>query len=424
MLQPQIAICFLVLIFISQELYAGKIINATLSQNSSVTNNARKTETNKITEFQNQIQLFGDVDYQNSNTEAKVNYFLDQYYFSENSQKDKFILQGQAYLKLFNQKKNATVKLSHTQRSLLNNINDVDLVSNRDERKIYTIEPEFTVGLSNVDAVIFGYKGEDIIYQYADTLNSRRLTSSVMWRHLLSENSSIIVSGLNLDVKFQDQSKDYHSQSITIRKLKVINKFSYNLMFGMEEFDRQEQNSSEDTTRLTYSLLIDYEKYWHAWSLKLERYVSDSSKGAGNAFEFNDVDSDAVADDIFLYEIYRGIAAWRYKGLCQQCTVAYNFIYQIQKNEELLGESIEFNHILTGIYAMTQRSSLNSTLRFRDQKIEEQLTTESFNQINIQIGYQYTLMKALRMDIASEYENRSDINYKELRIRVGFSYEY
>ena len=54
----------------------------------------------------------------------------------------------------------------------------------------------------------------------------------------------------------------------------------------------------QEEERLNYALLMDYKVSWHIWTLRMERFVTDSSLGGGNTFNYEGGVSDVVADRI------------------------------------------------------------------------------------------------------------------------------
>ncbi len=405
---------------------ADKLFDGSVSLHTSVTNNALKTQHQKEQEQQHVLNLNVLWDHQEKNTDAKINYRFNRYYFTKKTQQNKSILEGDSHLRFADDGQYSAIFFGHSQRSLLNNIDDANLVENKDERQILTLRPEFKVRSSKVDDLILSFTGEDISYRYAENLDSTRLTSLFLWQHILSKVDTMRLRVTAADIRFDQQAQnDYRSYKLLIGKDTTLRNLSYKIDIGADHLQRQTGEEEESDTKLNYKVQMHIMQSRHQWDVQLERFVTDSSLGSGNSFDFEGLDSDVVADDIFLYEIYRGQVSWAYSGLCDGCDLAYHFIYLLQKHENTIDKTLELNHGINGQYFLSNVSSIQAGMNYRDQRLESgTVLSTGFKMIDIQLNYQHQFMKKMHMNMGTKYENRNDIRYKEWRVYLGIKYAY
>ncbi len=408
---------------------AANTFDARISASSEFTDNANRTEQNQLSERQDEYQLSLGTEYTNTLLEFQADYRASEHRFAEDSQQRRSLLEGSSSLLIGKPHHPVDLLLSHNRRSVLNAPDEVDLLRNTDERTIWSAMPSARWGFTSVDQLILRGNYSDINYRLNETRNSERAGGSLIWRHDLSATDQFSVTAQQSQVSFDAApSFDYEYLAYSAAYSAQLRQLSYTLELGYNE---TQPETGEDFSGPSYRVNVNYVAAGHDFSLRSSQFITDSSQAGGSDPDFSDFDPrDSTVGALDQLERTDFELGWRSEAFCDTCSVYAQLVYQRDDYQTLDEDNQEQGGNLGFDYQLSQNSSANISLRYREHNFDTQTIRNDYTNTQLRVGYQYTFVNDLGLRVfgaLNERESDDELNgrsYEENIVGVGLSYAF
>lgn len=423
-----ISTMMLVLQLFSVTCFAESEIMASVS--SHLSNNARKTSDNKVSERQEQVALQALLNYENSYSSTSIDYSATRYFFEKNSQDEKDIVEGGASIVLGKPTGLLGAELSHSQRALKTTPDGVDLVENIDERQILTAKPYIRARTTKVDTIVISAEQTEIQYRSDTGIDSSRTGASVNWRHSLSNIDDLSLNLNSTEIKFKDMPRnDYSFRSATVAYTARLKKLDYRAEFGVNKMLRDENNlnplRSESYSSPTYKLDVNYISAGNSFNINGQRLLTDTSIGNGN--DPADIGNSDSSNQIFdRYELREVGVAWENSSVCLLCKLGVNVSAKNERYEVLPEDLFAYISKLYFSYSLSPTSDLNLTLTSEDNDYDEGARYEDYKQLTSYLAYTYSPQIGVDLVVFAQQQSRTGGHreYDEGMLGLKVSYMY
>ena len=215
-----------------------------LGVESEYTDNANKSREQKISERQDQANLRLGLAHENSWLKLEGNYNASERRFDKDSQESRSRLEGESRLELGKAQDPAQLSISNSRRTQLNNPDDDNLLSNTDEREIWTAEPRLRWRTSDANTLSLRGTYSDIRFRDNAERDSDRKGGSLLWQRQISPSDSLTLSGQFFDIGFDARPElDYELTRANLTYQVQLRRLGYRLQLGYEESDRENGQS-------------------------------------------------------------------------------------------------------------------------------------------------------------------------------------
>lgn len=401
-----------------------------------LSDNARKSSGDKVSERQDEYSIGVRGDYENRLIDLEADYTASEHRFEKNSQSDRSLLEGYAGLTIGKANQPLSLLLSHSRRGLLNNPDQIDLLENHDERQIFSALPTARVSLSRVDTLLLQGSYSEVDYRYSEYRNSKNKGASLIWQHRFSDIDMIQASVQQSEVKFDEMPQnDYEYQNAMLAYSATLRAFSYILQVG---YNKSKRDDGREYSNPSYSATVNYTTGLNNFSFFTDQKITDSSMGDGNrsitggqwgsgigsGIGSGDVSSDKV-DQI---ERRSMELRWDTSMLCERCDIYANIHV---RDDDYLTLPEDNNERGAGVgfsYRFTKNSKLNLRFDRREQRFDGNVAREKYTLDRGRVEYQYIWRTDVRLSAYVESEKRKSANqgrdYEELITGLAISYTF
>lgn len=403
----------------------GNAIETQLSAGSRFSDNARRTNTDTISERQDVYGLNLIGDYSNSLIAFDTSYRATENRFSKDSQPDRSLVEGDAELLIGKQHHFVDLMLSHSRRSLQTAPDQVNLLENADEREIFSAIPTLRWRMSPVDSLLLRGDITDIDYRYSSQFNSERKGGSLIWQHQLSAIDLIEVNAQHTDIKYNAlPDSDYEFQSALVTYSTALRQISYLVGLG---YNISKPETGDEFAAPSYRAELDYRSGFNTVGIYLSQRITDTSLGNGNRGDLTNTNlGDANSVGIDQFESQVAEVRWQNQGLCGRCSAYISLLYQAD-DYHILNEDNEQNVVsLSFDYRLSNSASLGAVIRRSDRRFDEGVPRNDFGVTSASIEYRHTFANDLGLRIfAAVDEGQSDTEVLRYQERVsGVSVNY
>jgi len=397
-----------------------------------ISDNARNSSGDKISERQDEYSIGVSGDYENRLLDLKADYEASEHRFEKNSQADRSLLEGYAGLTIGKANQPVNLLLSHTRRGLLNNPDQIDLLENHDERQIFSAVPTARLSLSRVDTLVLQGNYSVIDYRYNEFRNSENKGASLIWQHRFSDIDMVQVSVQQSDIEFDETPQNnYEYQNAMLAYSATLRAFSYILQVG---YNKSKQDNGEEYSSPSYHATVNYTTGLNNFSFVTDQRITDTSMGDGNrSITGGQWDSGVGSGDVSSNRVdqieRRSMELrWNTSMLCERCDIYAN-IHVRDDNYLTLPEDNNERGVGIGFsYRFTKNSRLNISFDRREQRFEGDVAREKYSLDRGRADYQYTWRTDVRLSAYLESEKRRSENngrdYEELVTGVAITYTF
>jgi len=405
---------------------------ADVAVSTQISDNARKSSGDKISERQDEYSIGVSGDYENRLLDLKADYEASEHRFEKNSQADRSLLEGYAGLTIGKANQPVNLLLSHTRRGLLNNPDQIDLLENHDERQIFSAVPTARLSLSRVDTLVLQGNYSVIDYRYNEFRNSENKGASLIWQHRFSDIDMVQVSVQQSDIEFDETPQNnYEYQNAMLAYSATLRAFSYILQVG---YNKSKQDNGEEYSSPSYHATVNYTTGLNNFSFVTDQRITDTSMGDGNrSITGGQWDSGVGSGDVSSNRVdqieRRSMELrWNTSMLCERCDIYAN-IHVRDDNYLTLPEDNNERGVGIGFsYRFTKNSRLNISFDRREQRFEGDVAREKYSLDRGRADYQYTWRTDVRLSAYLESEKRRSENngrdYEELVTGVAITYTF
>lgn len=405
---------------------------ADVAVSTQISDNARKSSGDKISERQDEYSIGVSGDYENRLLDLKADYEASEHRFEKNSQADRSLLEGYAGLTIGKANQPVNLLLSHTRRGLLNNPDQIDLLENHDERQIFSAVPTARLSLSRVDTLVLQGNYSVIDYRYNEFRNSENKGASLIWQHRFSDIDMVQVSVQQSDIEFDETPQNnYEYQNAMLAYSATLRAFSYILQVG---YNKSKQDNGEEYSSPSYHATVNYTTGLNNFSFVTDQRITDTSMGDGNrSITGGQWDSGVGSGDVSSNRVdqieRRSMELrWNTSMLCERCDIYAN-IHVRDDNYLTLPEDNNERGVGIGFsYRFTKNSRLNISFDRREQRFEGDVAREKYSLDRGRADYQYTWRTDVKLSAYLESEKRRSENngrdYEELVTGVAITYTF
>lgn len=394
---------------------------------SEYTDNALKTEEPTLSERQDQAMIGLSGSYENDTLLLDASYQAREHRYSEDSQRDRSLYEGQGSLMLGKAHDPAQLSISHSRDTVWNTPNAVELLENTDERDIFTATPILRWQPSRADNVELRGQFSSVEYRYSTQRDSEREGAQFSWSRSLSETSLLSLSARQTDVEFDAiPSANYSYENYSISYDVQLRRLNYRVEVGRNESDSA---VGENLSSPTYLLNLGYGENSNRLELQLRQYITDNSSGSGNRNPLsNFAPGDSTAGQVDQIERQRAEIDWRYNRLCQRCSLSMTVYYQEDDYRQETEDRTQIGGSARAGYKFGQHASMNLSWRRRDESFAEDVEREGFETERWRLSYEYRFSGGLTFDLYGiQRERQSQAgarNYEESRGGIGLGYRF
>lgn len=415
------------ILFVSPLLMAENTLSGNIYALIGESDNAFKSDTDKVDERQDEygVNLAGT--YANSLVDSNLSYQAKDERFREGSQGDRSSVEGNSSLLIGKEYHPLDLLLSHSRTSLLKEPGRIALTDNQDSREIFSVAPSFRGRLTSADTLRLTASFTDIKFLETDQLDSSRQGASLAWIHRNSpiQQMQIVIHATDVEFdKFEESNYAYRKAMLSYSA--VLRKLNYSIEFGYNQSDPE---FGETSTSPSYSVALGYNTGLQEIELTSSQMITDSSFGSGNQSSVNELPgSDGSTGNASRLERRDSQVRWTTSGICTRCTLSLAIFVQdddyLTEDNRLrqLGGNATFRYIFSDAanlaigYSSSERESEGSDAeRNYDLKV---LTAE----------YSYNFINGLGFRLRVSDEKRSsDISmdeYSERFIGAGVNYRF
>lgn len=415
------------LLFLSHPLLAEGTLDGGFYVLSGESDNAFKTDTDVVTERQDEYGANINGTYINSLVDANASYLAKEMRFAEESQEDKSTLEGKSSLLIGKAYHPIDLRLTHSRTTLLKEPDQIALTNNQDAREIFSVIPSLRGRLTSADSLRLSADLTDIKFLENEQSDSSRQGASLVWLH---HNSAI--QQLQLAVQATDIEFDHFEEiNYTYRKAMLgyainLRKLSYKIELG---YNQSDPKIGETYTSPAYSVVLGYKTGLQEIELTTSQIITDSSFGNGNLDSMNDLPtSDGSSGDIDRLERRDTQARWTTSSLCTKCTLSIALF--IQNNDYLQEEkqSRQWGGNLNLAYDFTDASMLVLRYSNSEQEFDGEELGRDYDLSVLSAEYSYRFISGLSISLRVEDEKRSAETsmdtYRERYLGAGLHYRF
>lgn len=402
-------------------------IDAFVDLSTEYTDNAKKTDLDPVNERQDRISLGGKGAYQNQLVDFTADYIFSDYRYSEDSQPDRNMLEGQSTLYLGKNSKLLNLTVMHTRKGVLGSPEQLDLMRNYDEREMVSIYPGINYLITPVD-MIFGYGiYTDTNHRRNNARDSRQEGAALGWTHKFSEIDSFSVNLSSAEITFPAaKDRSYRQDNAMLSYTSALRNLSYTLGVG---YNWSEIDSTRDYSSPSYQADITYKNDTSGIRLYADRMITNTSMGDGHRFDSGNIGSGGDVSSSEIDQMDRkNIDLQLYSNLfCNVCTVNLGFRWRNDDYLDLPEDNTETSLSLGFSYDISPRTK--ATLQFSKRKQEfsggTRLPFDSDRQAFI-ISRDFHRDISLRLYVEQEKRVSDDSfnNYDELASGIGVRFNF
>lgn len=401
-------------------------IDAFVDLSSDYTDNAKKTATDTIGERQDHFSIGGNGDYKNNWLDFSANYIFSDYRYSESSQPDRNMLEGQSTLSVGKNSKLFDFTAMHTRKGVLGDPEQLDLLRNYDEREIVSLYPGVKYFVTPVD-MIFGYG----IYTHTNyrrdhARDAKQEGASVGWTHKLSAIDSFSANVSSTEVTFPAaKDRDYRQDNAMLSYTSVLRNLRYTLGVG---YNKSTSDVTEDYSSPTYQVDISYTDDASGVRLFADRMITNTSMGDGHRFDAANIDRGDVSSSEIDQMDRKNIDVEVYSNLlCAVCTVSVRLGWKNDDYLALPDKNTQTSASLGFTYKLSSRT--NATLQFGKRK--QKFSTDNRSSFHVD-RYTFMVVRDFQSDISvrlymeQEKRNSDDVSrtYDELASGIGARFKF
>ncbi|WP_286804213.1 MULTISPECIES: hypothetical protein [unclassified Marinimicrobium] len=393
---------------------------ANIGLRSEYTDNANRSETDKLSERQDDVELGLGGSYANRWVTFEAGYNASEHRFSEGSQEDRSLLQGDSELAIGQPTDPLDLVLSHRRRTVLNAPDDIDLLSNNDERTIVSAMPSARWRPTGVDLLMVRAQFSDVDYRFRPERNSERLGGSLVWQRQLSEISQLLATAQHTEIAFDDAPQaDYEYRAANLSYQTTLRRLQYQVQVGYNESNPE---VGESLSSPSYLIDVQFGEGANRWILNASQFITDNSTGSGNQGELGGfTPGDSSAGELDQLERTRAELRWTNQGLCVRCTTTASVYWQSDDFRDDTQDRDELGLRLSVGYQISSRSSMDLSLQRRDQEFEAGATDRSdFQEDRVSAGYEYNFANDVALNLfLGHHKRKSDDGNREYDENTG-----
>lgn len=390
------------------------------------TDNATKVAEDPIEERQDKYELGINGFYENDLIDAGADYIASAHRFQKETQEDRNLVEGDSHLRIGKQTQLFDLLLTHSRRSLRSSAEDLELLSNRDERQMFSVIPSFHLGLTSADRLLVSGSYTEVDYRFNEERNAEYTGASLAWQRDFSAAHGMDLSAQHTKVEFEFfPVADYQYRSAMLAYRVNLRSLSYTLAAGYNQTERDLDD--QENSGPSFRAEAQYDAGVHQLSLYAEQRITDSSLGDGNRGELGvPRPGDVSAEGVDQIERRSLELTWTTQALCERCEFGVNLG---SREDEYLTAPLSNDERSGGVslsYRFSQAARINARWDRRDQDFAR--NDENITLDRSQIEYRYEFKSGLGLSVfAEQEESRSDSgerDYDEVIGGLSLSYHY
>lgn len=402
-------------------------VDAFVDVSTEYTDNAKKSSIDDpLSERQDRVTLGGRGGYQSQQVDFSANYTFAQYHYSEDSQPNRNMLEGQSSLYLGKNSKLFELTLMHTRKGVLGEPDQLELLRNYDEREIFSAYPGLHYLLTPVDMLFAYVIYSDTNYRRNNHRDSRQEGASLGWTHRLSPLDSFTVNLSSAEYTFPAaKDRSYRHDNMMVSYNRELRNLTYSLGAG---YNWSEIDSTRDYSSPAYQAEVAYKNDTAGISLYADRMITNTSMGDGHRFDPGNIDRGDVGsgeiDQIDRKNVHLDIHS---NMLCRQCTFNIGFRWRSDDYLELPDSNIERGANIGFSYEFV--GGTRASLQFSRQKRSFSTGQRSSYELDRQafiLSRNFYRDIAVRVFVEKENRDAGELtgNYDELISGIGIRFDF
>ncbi|QEY11299.1 hypothetical protein [Cellvibrio sp. KY-YJ-3] len=407
---------------------AGSDFGATISLSAQQTDNALKTQTDELSEQQNQLMASAFALYNNEYIALNSDYAVSQMRYEKDSQEERTTTIGKTDFVLGKPHNPFDLKISHSLQKLPKSSAALELESNTDEKQILSVQPGFRTRITGADNFFINANATEVEYRFEEQKNSSRTGVSTGVIHAFSAVDSLSVYLTQSDVEFEFNPDVDYSQTMAVVALETrLRKINYRIELGQSRTDSSRLGKSDDPY---YAVQMNYDAGHHQLGLAFNQQITDSSRGFDANAAPGEIPggSDVTADQLDQVLLRHAELRWSTSVLCGRC----DFYLSVYRDEHQFQSLERDEERLGGALGLGYQLSRSATLGFNASRVENKFAAtvndSEFTLDQITVYYNYAFAGGFNLRLfAAEYE-RSSVDasneYQELRAGATIGYRF
>ncbi len=401
---------------------------ATLSLSAQHTDNALKTETDKLSEQQNQLAASAFAIYNNEYLALDANYAVSEMRYEKDSQQPRTRTIGKTDLVLGKAHNPFDLKISHSIQKLPKTSTALELEEEIDEKQILTVQPGFRTRITGADNFFINANATEVRYRFEEQKNSSRTGGSAGITHGFSAVDSLTFYVTQSDVEFEFNPDVDYSQTMAVLALDTrLRKLSYRIEAGQSRTDSSRLGKNNDPY---YALDINYDTGLHRFALSANQQITDSSRGFSAGTMPGEITggSDVTADQLDQVLLRHAELRWTSSALCGRCN-AYLSVFRDEHEFQSLERDEERSGGALGLsYQLSRNATLGVNASRTEQVVGGTVNDNEFTLDQLTLYYNYAFSGGVRLRLfGTQYERSAEDNfgnYEELRAGITLGYTF
>lgn len=373
---------------------------------SQYSDNAEKRSDEEISERQDKyaIGLYGD--YENALVTLDANYVGSSHRYAKDSQEDRNLLEGESSLRLGKDHNLVDVVLMHSRRGILGAPDAVDLLSNYEERQIYSVVPTLRAAITAVDSLMLQGNYAQADYRYSDFRNSTSEGASLIWQHRFSTIDIVDISANHASISFDDlPDRDYEYQSAALTYATRLRHLSYKVTGG---YNRSLPEVGEEHSSPLFAFEGSYLGGINNFTLYASQKITDTSMGDGNrqSLDVDFVSRDTSGTGIDQIERKSIELRWQSQMLCDRCDLYANVF---ARDDDYLNLEEDNNQRGAGAgisYRLSSAAKIGLRFSRRTQRFDNEAEREEYTLDQAYLSYSYDFVNNFSLGVFAEYRER------------------
>lgn len=407
---------------------AGQDFGATLSLSAQHTDNALKTETDKLSEQQNELAASAFAIYNNEYIALDANYAVSEMRYEKDSQQARTRTIGKTDLVVGKTHNPFDLKISHSIQKLPKTSTALDLEEETDEKQILTVQPGFRTRITGADNFFINASATEVEYRFEEQKNSSRTGGSVGIIHGFSAVDSLSFYVTQSDVEFEFSPDVDYSQTMAVLAFDTrLRRLSYRIEAGQSRTDSSRLGQNDDPY---YALQANYDAGLHQLEFSANQQITDSSRG----FSASDVPgeisggSDVTAEQLDQVLLQHMQLRWSSTALCERCT-SYISVFRDEHEFQSLARNEERTGGALGMaYQLSRNATLGLNATRTEQRVDASANEGEFTLDQLTLYYSYAFSGGIRLRLfGMQYERSTEDNlgdYEELRAGITLGYNF
>lgn len=345
-------------------------------------------------------------------TSLALNYQLTETLFGENTQPDDSLLSGSSSFSLGNAATFYGLSAEHSIRRVLRNPGTSPiLISNTDDREIYTLSPLLRTSIFDAFSAEFAFNFSRVDFSSSNDNDSEVKGADLRLIRYVSPIRELSFTLGQREIEYKVfEVANYETQFFEVRLQTEHRRFDYSIELGITKIDPL---IGESVSEPTIDFALNSNIVGNRLSLFFNRLVSDSSQGNGNdSFFSSEVSFDSsLSQSDQIIRTSAGVG-WSYELLCGRCDIGWSTGFE--KSESVSIDENDTRQVFSDIsfgYQFSSALSASVNVRASDTAFTSASSARPDTTSLVErLTFSYKMNRAFSLELQYERDERDSGN--------------